>query len=118
MVISNVRRSLIRDPREKRSSTRLRIRQELRYKVLGNLEEIEQVGTGVTLNMSGNGVLFTTDFPLATGARIELAINWGVPLKLVVSGGVIRSEERQAAMSIEKHEFKTRRSDLAMNAAP
>jgi hypothetical protein len=66
--------------------------------------------------MSGSGVLFTTESQLAEGERIELTVSWPaklnhtVPLNLVAVGRVARAEETQAAIAIEKYEFRTRGS--------
>jgi hypothetical protein len=86
---------------------------EARYKVLGGRRIINHSGFGKTLNMSGSGVLFTTESRLAPGESIELSVSWpallnGVkPLKLVAQGLVVRTEENRAAITIEKYEFKT-----------
>ena len=75
---------------------------------------MKQTGLGKTLNMSSGGVLFTTESPLPEGERVELAVSWPaqlndvLPLKLVAMGRLIRSEESQAAIAIERYEFKTR----------
>ena len=100
---------------ERRRTGRLPISQEVRYSVLGERKKTEQIGLGNTLNMSSSGVLFTTESVLPEGERIELAVSWpvqldGVSLKLVLSGRLVRAEEMQAAMSIERYEFKTRGS--------
>ena len=86
---------------------------EVRYKVLGEKQRVKQVGSGETLNMSSRGVLFTTESTLVAGELVELAVSWpallnGVlPLKLVVQGRLVRIEEKQAAIAIERYEFKT-----------
>ena len=86
---------------------------EVRYRVLGGKHRTTQAGSGRTLNMSGGGVLFTTESTLVAGELVELAVSWpallnGVlPLKLVARGHLVRIEERQAAIAIEKYEFKT-----------
>jgi hypothetical protein len=78
----------------------------------------EQVGLGKTVNMSSGGVLFTTESPLPEGDRVELAVCWPaqlnqmLPLKLVAQGLLVRSYETQAAILIERYEFKTRGSNL------
>ena len=102
-------------PEERRRTSRLPIRQEVRYSVLGERKKTEQIGLGSTLNMSSGGVLFTTESVLPEGERIELAVSWpaqldGVSLKLVLWGRLVRAEDMQAAMSIERYEFKTRGS--------
>jgi hypothetical protein len=110
--------SLQRDKRfdERRSSNRWPIIREVRYKVMTGRQKVKHIGSGKTLNMSGKGVLFTTESTLAQGELVELAVSWpallnGVlPLKLVARGLVVRTEDNQAAISIERYEFKTRGS--------
>jgi len=93
------------------------IEREVRYKVLGGKKTIKQTGLGKTLNMSSGGVLFTTETPLPAGERVELAVSWPaqlndvLPLKLVAMGRLVRAEEGQAAISVERYEFKTRGSN-------
>jgi hypothetical protein len=99
---------------DRRVSHRLPIEREVRYKVLGAREVVRNVGLGKTLNMSSGGVLFTTESGLPEGARVEIAISWpaqlngATPLKLVATGVLVRTDERQAAISIQRYEFKTR----------
>ena len=109
-------RSLIA-PEDRRLSSRLPIMEPVRYRIIGQRKGREQIGSGNTLNMSSGGVLFTTESSLVEGSRIELAVDWpvtldGVALKLVILGRVVWVEGARAAMSIERHEFRTRRSDL------
>jgi hypothetical protein len=92
------------------------IEREVRYKVLGGKKSIKQVGLGKTLNMSSGGVLFTTETPLPAGERVELAVSWPaqlnhVLLKLVAIGRMVRTDESQAVISVERYEFKTRGSN-------
>jgi hypothetical protein len=81
-------------------------------------KSVKHVGSGKSINMSSGGVLFTTETGLLEGERIELAVSWPVqlddriPLKLVAIGVLVRTHETQAAMSIERYEFKTRGIDL------
>jgi hypothetical protein len=99
---------------DRRTSNRLPIEREVRYKVLGGRKTIKQTGTGKTLNMSSGGVLFTTETALPEGERVELAVSWPaqlndtLPLKLVAMGRLVRTDETSAAISIERYEFKTR----------
>src|SRR5258705_4384906 len=102
---------------DRRSSNRLPIERDVRYKVLGGKKTIKQTGIGKTLNMSSGGVLFTTETALPEGERVELAVSWPaqlndeLPLKLVTIGLLVRSDDSQAAISIERYEFKTRGSN-------
>ncbi len=99
---------------DRRAAVRFPIEQEVRYKVF-NRNTIE-VGAGRTINMSSNGVLFTTERMLAAGERLEVAVNWPAQLdnrcalKLVTTGRVVRSEGDRAAIAIERYEFRTQGS--------
>ena len=76
----------------------------------------DENGTGRTVNMSSNGVLFSTDNILLPGRRVEVAINWpaqlnsNVGLKLVARGRIVRYEQGMAAMEIQQYEFRTQGS--------
>jgi hypothetical protein len=102
---------------DRRTSNRMPIEREVRYRVLGGKKTVKQTGVGKTLNMSSGGVLFTTESELPEGERVELAVSWPaqlndtLPLKLVAMGRLVRTEETQAAISIERYEFKTRGSN-------
>ena len=90
---------------DRRTSNRLPIEREVRYKVLGGRKTIKQTGMGKTVNMSSGGVLFTTETALPEGERVELAVSWPaqlndtLPLKLVAMGRLVRADETQAAIS-------------------
>ena len=97
---------------ERRSSDRFPIEREVRYKVLSKRTTMEE-GTGKTINISSNGVLFTTDQILLPGKRLELSISWPAQLdnkcqlKLVARGRVARLEQGRAAIEIQQYEFRT-----------
>jgi hypothetical protein len=99
------------DQFDRRSAVRLPIEQDVLYKVLAR--NTIEVGLGKTVNMSSNGVLFTTERPLAVGQRLEVTVNWPMlldnkcALKLVTTGRVVRSESGVAAIAIERYEFRT-----------
>jgi hypothetical protein len=67
------------------------------------------------VDMSRNGILFTTEGPLAPGRVLEISVNWpvsldgGCPLKLVATGRVVRATGALAAIRIERYQFRTRR---------
>ena len=101
---------------ERRAAKRFPIEQEVLYKILDQRAVIPESGSGKTIDISSKGVLFGTTQRLRSGKRIEVSINWPVPLeggcllKFVAVGRVVRSEEDRAAVHIEQHEFRTRRS--------
>jgi len=97
---------------DRRGADRFPIEREVRFKVL-NRKNAEEVGSGRTINMSSNGVLFTTDQYLIPGRRLEISISWPaqlnskVALKLVARGRVVRCDEGRAAIEIHQYEFRT-----------
>jgi c-di-GMP-binding flagellar brake protein YcgR len=101
--------------RERRMKRRFAIAQEVRYKMLYG-QRIAETGSGTTTNISSGGVWFTTENMLATGMPIEVSMNWPIllndscPMKLVIYGCVVRSNERGAAVAIERYEFRTQGS--------
>ena len=103
---------LEKDENDRRGADRFPIEREIRYKIY-NRKSTDEVGVGKTLNMSSNGVLFTTDRHLLPGKRLEISINWPaqlnstVALKLVARGRIVRSEEGSAAIEIHQYEFRT-----------
>jgi PilZ domain len=101
-----------KETNERRASDRFPIERDLRYKILSKRNGDES-GVGKTVNMSSNGVLFSTESILLPGRRVEVAINWPaqlnskVSLKLVARGRVVRYEQGLAAMEIQQYEFRT-----------
>jgi c-di-GMP-binding flagellar brake protein YcgR len=101
--------------RERRLKRRFQIEQDVRYKMLYG-QRIAETGSGKTLNISSGGVWFTTENMLTTGMPIELSMNWPVllndscPMKLMIYGCVVRSNEKGAAVAIERYEFRTQGS--------
>jgi hypothetical protein len=73
-------------------------------------------GTSETLNFSSKGVLFRADEALEPGQLIQVSVDWParlenqIPLKLVAEGRIVRNVKGVAAMTIEKYEFRTRRT--------
>jgi c-di-GMP-binding flagellar brake protein YcgR len=103
------------EQRERRTKRRFEIAQELRYKMLYG-QRIAETGSGTTLNISSGGVWFTADNLLTVGMPIELSMSWPVllndscPMKLMLYGCVVRSNEKGAAVAIERYEFRTQGS--------
>ncbi len=97
--------------RERRACKRYAVQLEVRYKQAG----IDGLGVGATVNLSGSGLLFTAETPIAVGHNVEVAILWPARLddtcglQLVAKGAVVRCEGRLVALQIQKYEFRTRR---------
>lgn len=109
---------------ERRSKKRFHIEQEVRYKMLYG-QRIAETGTGKTINISSGGVFMTTENVLTAGMPVELSMAWPVllhdscPMKLMIYGCVIRSNERGAAVAIERYEFRTQGSrNLQQHSQP
>ena len=97
---------------DRRSKTRFPMRREMRFKVLED-GRIVSSGSGNTLDMSSGGVAFFSDGDLKVGAFVELSISWPVllddrcPMRIIVFGRVLRSNEGWSACSVDKYEFRT-----------
>ncbi len=106
--------------RERRVKRRFQIEQEVRYKMLYG-QRIAETGVGKTQNISSGGVWFSTENMLTTGMPVELSMNWPVllndscPMKLMIYGCIVRSNERGAAVAIERYEFRTQGRGLAQH---
>ena len=98
--------------RERRIKRRFHIEQDVRYKMLYG-QRIAETGMGKTMNISSGGVWFTTETMLTSGMPIELSMSWPVllndscPMKLMIYGCVVRSNDKGAAVAIERYEFRT-----------
>lgn len=111
--------------RERRIKRRFHIEQDVKYKMLYG-QRIAETGAGKTLNISSGGVWFTTENTLTPGMPVELSMNWPVllndscPMKLMIYGCVIRTNDRGAAVAIERYEFRTQgtRNFQAASAQP
>jgi hypothetical protein len=76
-------------------------------------QRIAETGAGRTMNISSGGVWFSTENMLTSGMPVELSMSWPVllndscPMKLMIYGCVVRSNEKGAAVAIERYEFRT-----------
>ena len=106
-----------RDERERRTKRRFMIDQEVKYKMLYG-QRIAETGVGRTMNISSGGVWFSTESMLTSGMPVELSMNWPVllndscPMKLMIYGCVVRSNDKGAAVAIERYEFRTQGRSL------
>ena len=98
--------------KDRRRKFRFPIHRELRFKLLEQ-ETTVAAGMGETSDISSAGVAFAVDQEIKPGAFIELSISWPVlldescPMRLIVFGRVLRSQDGRAACSVEKYEFRT-----------
>ena len=101
---------------DRRTTIRFPIEQEVSYKILDHRAIAPESGAGKTLDISSGGVLFRDTAAVARrkagGSVGELAgaIGGGCRSKFVAVGRVVWAEDTRAAMHIEQHEFRTRRT--------
>jgi hypothetical protein len=102
----------------RRERRRFPIQQDVRYQCVKG-SRIFAVGVGKTLEVSSSEVRFTTQQPLKQGQKVRLAMNWPAMLdktcrmKLEIFGWIVHSEPGEAAVKIERYEFRTRGAQTA-----
>lgn len=99
---------------DRRRSIRFPIKSHLRWTVL-NRKTGPLTGSGETVDVSSNGFAFQSDVALTTGCRLELDVEWPaeldghVPMKLVITGKVVRVNGCIVCVTIDRREFRTAR---------
>lgn len=97
---------------DRRARRRFTMGREIRYRVMDGQQGVA-TGTGNTIDISSRGVSFAAGRRLNAGAFVELSISWPVeldhnlPLRLIVYGRIMRSDEGKAVSTIERYEFRT-----------
>jgi hypothetical protein len=100
---------------ERRAKKRFPIERPVRYRFLYGAS-LGQVASGVAVDASSNGIWIETEQSLRVGDPLELLIDWPaqldglVPLQLVTAGCVVRVSGNRAAVSVERYEFRTKKS--------
>jgi hypothetical protein len=98
---------------EKRLHERYPISLNAQYRLLRRGRRIAGAGPGRVINIASGGVLFQTEDELPLGTSIELLISWPVrlegicPLKLVMRGRTVRTDDRGVAIKTNHYEFRT-----------
>lgn len=95
---------------DRRRGRRFDVRLTLRYR-LSQKGTDSRWSTGITRDMSKDGLVFKTRRPLPVGAHVEVRIDWPArqeslcPIDLQVTGFVVRSENGKTAVRISSHRF-------------
>ena len=95
---------------ERRQSRRFGLRLSLRYR-LSQKEGESRWNTGITRDLSKDGVGFKSRRALPVGAHVELRIDWPAlydsqyPVDLQATGFVVRSDAQRTAVRISSHRF-------------
>jgi hypothetical protein len=107
---------------QRRRDRRYAVHLEVRWKLVRRRRVLE-TGTGFTLDLSSGGILLDAGRRLPEGFNLELSVAWPVhqnasPLQLSVSGRIVRSDGRLAAIQIVQHEFRTAGIDADRRGTP
>lgn len=101
----------------RRAPRRFPIQQHVRYQCMKG-SRIFAVGFGKTLEIGSREVRFTTQHSLERGQKMRLAMDWPAMLdntcrmKLEISGWIVYTARGEAAVKIERYEFRTRGAEL------
>ncbi|HXS94369.1 MAG TPA: PilZ domain-containing protein [Candidatus Limnocylindrales bacterium] len=96
---------------DRRLSRRFEIRMSLHYRV-SQKGAVTRSGSGLTCDMSTNGVSFRCRKPLPEGAHIEMTIDWPAkygdmyPIDLLVTGFIVRSDHGRTAVRMTSRRFR------------
>ena len=109
---------------DRRRDRRYPIQLKLRWRLASRERIVRDEGTGRTLDMSSGGLCFQTGRPLPVGENVELSVDWPVmlnestPLQFFACGTIVRSAEKQTAVRMGQHEFRTRRMPTPVRDLP
>ena len=121
-IVPSTRGRAIRFPLTVGSNRSYPVQLELSYKVVRDGQFVEH-GNGRTRHFSSSQLVFAANDSLPIGP-VELAVDWpfllgGVcPLQLVVFGHVLHGSDKAVTVSIDRHEFRTRRSQKLASTIP
>jgi PilZ domain len=93
---------------DRRKGLRFSIQRKVRYSTANGKQ-----GTGTSVDISRNGILFITQQALDVGEFVKISLEWPVrrdqktPLKLVLRGQVVRCSNDRAAVFVKQHELRT-----------
>jgi hypothetical protein len=100
---------------ERRQAMRFPLREPVEYRLILS-KRFSIAGKGETLNVGSGGILFSAQHLLPVGGLVELVMEWPArlegnpPLQLVAACRVLRSDHRQAAVRLERHQLRDART--------
>lgn len=112
--------TVMENPSDRRNAQRFEMGLDLRFREIGDGPELVQ-GSGKTIDMSSDAILFTPDCDVKPGTRLELAVAWPVrldgriALKFIARGVVMGYRRPNAVVAIQNYEFRTQRTAQEMN---
>lgn len=112
-------------PKPKQGSKRFPLSLQLQFKIAYERDPV--VGTGHTLLMSSEEIVFRADRMIRPDANLELAIAWPVlledrvGLRLIVQGRILSTRGAIITVATSRYQFRTRsivRESYAWNDTP
>ncbi len=102
---------------ERRANTRYSIQCPVHYRV-AQKGQMVRFGTGMTCDMSAEGLSFRCRKPLPEGAHTEISLAWPAkhgeaPITMILTGFVVRSDAGRTAIRITSHRFKVEQQSLS-----
>ena len=97
---------------DRRDDRRYHLQLEVKWKLIRRRRVLDS-GVGQTIDMSSGGILFDAGRRLPEGLNVELSIAWPVllhnlvPMQLIASGRIVRTDGRHVAIQTNQHEFRT-----------
>jgi len=107
---------------ERRSNARFDLRLPLRYRV-SQKGATPYSGTGLTHDLSVQGIAFRCRKPLPVGAHIELLVDWPAkhgdlyPIELQATGFVMRSVNGRTAVRMTSHRLRVSEDEAVRASA-
>jgi len=102
---------------ERRAKPRYSIQCPIRYRAVQK-GQTARFGTGMTCDMSAEGLRFRCRRALPAGAHAEVSLNWPAkhgeaPVTLLVTGFVVRSDAGHTAIRVTSHRFRVEEQSLS-----
>jgi hypothetical protein len=104
---------------DRRGNARYPLRLKLNF---STLTQPTCSGEGESLYISSKELLFAVKESFAAGQRLQVSLDWParlqtIPLRLVVSGQILRSGDSQSLMTIDRYEFRIRGKEPSADGA-
>jgi hypothetical protein len=102
---------LERIAQERRATRRYELHLPIHFRV-SQKGAVARWGTGVTREMSTNGLSFRTRKPLPVGSHVEMIVDWPAkyaedqPIDLQLTGFVVRSDNHRTAVRVTSRRFR------------
>lgn len=99
-------KTLRRRKADRRSNQRFELALEFDLYLLRGAKGVVWCAAGTTLDWSRNSILLRCGRNLAEGSSVQLVVRWTAGVQLVVTGRVIRSDERGMVFKIQRRRFR------------